>query len=109
MELTEVYTGFRRSKHRRMERSRVRSGSHLKNTLEIGEIISRKDSVSNSTKVETSTRVCGLKTRDMVKELTGELKAKSYAESTQEIGMRTRNMEEELSFTKTEIGTMDTG
>ena len=77
MEPIEVYTGYRRSRHRRMVLLRVKSGSHHRSILAIGEITLRRDSVLNSTKMETNMRVCGHKTNAMVKVLTGKLRVRS--------------------------------
>ena len=109
MELTEVCIGCKRSKLRKMEPSREKSGNHLKSISETGETTSRKVSVFNSTRVETSMRVCGLKIKDMAKVPTGELKVRNSEESTQETGMKIKSMEEELSSTRMETDTMVTG
>ena len=60
-----------------MELSKEKCGKSLHATLETGEITARKVSVFNSIPTTTSTKACGPWTKNMVKELTGEMKAEN--------------------------------
>jgi len=71
--------------------------------------IAKRASASSFTKMEISTRECGLSTSDTAKALTGKTRATNSAENTLAIGMKTKSMEEVLSSTKTEIVTTATG
>ena len=68
---------YRRSKDRRTEASKVRSGSMHQGILEIGKTIKKMDSGSSITRMETSMRVCGRVTRVMDRALTGEMRLES--------------------------------
>ena len=60
MDLTEAYTGLKRSHDKKMAASKARCGRKLLAILVTGETIAKKVSVFNSTKMVTSTKVCGL-------------------------------------------------
>ena len=60
-----------------MEASKEKNGSMLQGISETGRIIAKKASEFNTTKMETSTKVCGEETKDMVKVPTGGMKMES--------------------------------
>lgn len=109
MEHTDLYTGLRKSKDRKMEQLKVKSGRHRKGTLVIGRIMERMVLVFSFTKMETSMKVCGELTKDTDKELIGALKETNYAENTLVIGLKTRNTVEAPFSSKTATGTTGTG
>lgn len=95
-----------------MEASREKNGNTLADTLGIGKITAKMALVSSSTKMETSTKECGLETRDTVKVLTGVTREASSEESTLEIGLKIKSTVEAPSSTKMEtdmtvIGSME--
>lgn len=92
-----------------MAPSRAKSGRHPAGTSVTGEITAKRASVSNSTRMETSMKVCGPWTRNMDKVHTGEMKMPNSGESIPATGLKTRSMVEEPSFSKTVTDTMDTG
>ena len=57
-----------------MEQLKERNGCKLQGILVTGEIIAKRASEFSIIKMATSTKDCGLKTKDMVKELIGEMK-----------------------------------
>ena len=67
----------RKRRDRKMEALKVKSGRMLLDTSVIGRITARRASEFSSTRMETSTRVCGLLTKDMGKVPTGAMKATS--------------------------------
>ena len=92
-----------------MEASKAKCGNNHPVILVIGATTSKKGLAFNIIKTVTSMKVCGLWTRDMAKERTGEQRAANSGVSTQATGTRTKSMEEALFFTKMETDTMDTG
>ena len=92
-----------------MAQSRAKSGKLVRNISVTGATTARKVSAFSFTRMVTSMRACGQLISAMDRELTGKMKAQSYAENTLETGTRTRSMEEVPSFTRTVTGTMDTG
>ncbi len=109
MDHIEVYTGSKRSQSRKMVQFKEKSGLSLQDILVTGETIAKKDLVFNSTRMETSTKVCGQWIRNMVKVLTGEMTPISLEENILAIGSRIRSMEEALSSLRIVIGMMDIG
>ena len=75
--LIELFSGFKNRRPKKTAQSKVISGSHLQSMLETGETIAKKDSVSSTTKMETSMKVCGRWINDMVREHTGEMKIRN--------------------------------
>ena len=67
----------RKKRDRKMEALKVKSGRMLLGTLVTGRTTARRASEFSSTRMETSTRVCGLLTKDMAKGHTGVTKAAS--------------------------------
>ena len=65
---------YRKRKDKKMEASKERSGSTPQGILVIGKTIARKVLEFSSINRETSTRVCGLLIKDMVKEPIGEMR-----------------------------------
>jgi hypothetical protein len=92
-----------------MEALKEKCGLAHQDILVTGEITARKDSVSNFIRTVISTKVCGLWTKSMVKVLIGGMTLINSEESILEIGSKIKNMEEELSFSKIVIDTMDIG
>jgi len=109
MDHIEVYTGSKRSQSKKMVQFKEKCGLSLQDILVTGETTAKKDSVFNSIRMEISTKVCGQWIRNMVKVPTGEMKIASLEENIPEIGSKIRSMVEELSSSKTLIGTMDIG
>jgi hypothetical protein len=77
MELTELFSGFKNKKQRRMAQSKVINGFLRLSMSETGATIAKKVSASSTTKMETSTRACGQLTNVMVRGLTGKMKTKN--------------------------------
>lgn len=91
---------YRRSKGRRMEASRERSGNMLQGTLATGKTTRKMALVSNSTKTETSMKGSGSEINVMVKVHTGVTRMASSVVNIQVTGLMIRNMVEVLSSTK---------
>jgi len=108
-DLTDLSTGLRKSQSRRMELSKEKNGRAHPAILEIGEIIARKDLVSNSILKEINMKVCGQWIKNMAKEHTGDMKLVNSEENIQVIGLKTKSTEEEHSSLRTVIVMMDTG
>ena len=68
---------YRRSKGRRMEASREKSGSRLLAISVIGRTTAKMGSVFSFTRMETSTKACGREIGDMARERTGETRLES--------------------------------
>jgi len=109
MELTDPYTGLRRSRDKKTGASRGRNGSMLPDISETGKIIKKTASVFTSIKMEISMRVSGKETSVTAKAPTGEMKLENFVVSTQGTGAKIRNMAEAHSFTRMAIDTMATG
>lgn len=105
----EVFTGSQRRSGRKMAASKVSSGQLLPGTSVIGKTTAKKDSASSITRKATSTKACGLPTKDMAKAPSGETKAANSAESTLATGTRIKCTEGALFFTKMETATTGTG
>lgn len=103
------FIGSIRSQNKKMEHSKEKCGKMPLDTSAIGETIARKVSVYNSTKMAINMKACGPWIRSMVRALIGEVKAPSYAGSTQGIGSRIRSMAEGHSFLKIAIDMMGIG
>ena len=103
MELIGQFTGLRRSRGKKMEVLKEKSGNTLPDISAIGKIIRRTASVFISIRTAISMRVFGKETNAMVRVPIGEMRLENCAVNIQETGMKTRNMEEALSSTKTEI------
>lgn len=101
--------GSRRSKGRKMEVSRARSGSMRRGTLGTGKTIRKMASVFSSTRTATSMRAYGREIKDTAKALTGEMSLVNYVVNTQETGSKIRSMAGAHSSIKMEIVTMGTG
>jgi hypothetical protein len=106
---TDPSTGSRRSQDKKMAPSRVKSGRPPPGISETGETTARRASVSNSTRMATSTKVCGPWTRNMDRALTGETRMPNSGESIPATGSRTRSTEEVPSSLRIAIGMMATG
>jgi len=71
MVLIGQFIGLRRRKSKKTELSREKSGWPQQNTLEIGKKTWSKDLEFKFTKMMINMKVCGNKTNDMGRELTG--------------------------------------
>ena len=109
MELTDPFTGSRRSRDKRMAASRERSGSMLHDTSETGRTTRRTVSAFTSTRTAISMRASGRETSAMVKEHIGETREENSAANILEIGSKIRNTAEALSSTKTVTAMTATG
>lgn len=109
MDPTEVFTGSKGRTSKKTEASREKSGPTQAGILATGETTARKGLASNSTRMGTNTKECGLWTKSMAKELTGDLMETNSEENTLATGSRTKNMEEEPFSSKTAIVTTATG
>jgi hypothetical protein len=56
---TEPFFGFKNKKQKKMEQLRVTNGYPLQSTLATGATIAKKVSVSSTTRMVTSMKVCG--------------------------------------------------
>lgn len=92
-----------------MEASRERNGNMHPVILEIGKIIRRMVSESNTITKVINTRVSGSAIRDTDRALTGEMRVANCVVNTQEIGLRIKSTEEGHSSTRMAIVTMATG
>jgi hypothetical protein len=108
-EPTELFFGFKNRRRRKTVLLRETSGSLRKSTWETGATTAKKDSVSSTTRMETSMRVCGQLTSATVRELIGEMKIRSSDVSIPAIGSKTKSTVAAPFSTKTEIVTMATG
>ena len=102
MELIGQFTGLRRSRGKKMEVLKEKSGNTLPDISAIGKIIRRTASVFISIRTAISMRVFGKETNAMVRVPIGEMRLENCAVNIQETGMKTRNMEEALSSIRTE-------
>ncbi len=102
MELIGQFTGLRRSRGKKMEVLKEKSGNTLPDISAIGKIIRRTASVFISIRTAISMRVFGRETNAMVRVPIGEMRLENCAVNIQETGMKTRNMEEALSSIRTE-------
>lgn len=108
-ELTDQSTGLRRSRDKKMEVLRERSGNMLQDTSVIGKKIKKTDSVYNSITTATNTKVYGNVINATVKVLTGEMRLVNCVVNIQEIGAKTKSTVAAHSFTKTVTDTMAIG
>ena len=76
MELTELFSGFKNKRQKKMELLRVINGSHLQSMSETGVIIAKKASASSTIRTETSTKACGQLISATARELTGRMRTK---------------------------------
>jgi hypothetical protein len=106
---TDRSTGSRRSRDRRMEVSRERSGNTHPDISATGKRIRRTVSAFNSTKTVTNMRVYGSVISDMAKELTGVMRLESCVVNTQATGTKTKSMDVVPSSIRTATDTMATG
>lgn len=102
-------TGSRRRPSKRMEASKEKFGRVPVVISVIGAITAKKVLEYNSIPKVTSTKECGPWTRNMVKELTGEMKVENFVESTPATGSKTRNMAEAPFSLRIATGTMAIG
>jgi hypothetical protein len=106
---TDLFSGSRRSRDRRMEASRARNGNTLHDTSEIGKITRKTDSVFTSTRMEISMKGFGKETSAMARAPIGGTRQASFVVNTQGTGSKTRSTAEVLSSTRTGTDTTDTG
>jgi hypothetical protein len=109
MELTELFSGFRNKRQKRMVQLRETNGLAQVSTWETGVITVKKALVFSTIRMGINMKACGHSINVMVKELTGVWKTKNSDVNILVIGLKTRNMAEELSFTKMETATTVTG
>ena len=109
MERTELSSGYKNKKQRKMAQLRETNGSAQASTLVTGAIIVKKASVFSTIRMGTNMKECGQSINVMVRVLTGGWKTKNFDVNILVTGSKTRNMEEELSFIKMETATTDTG
>lgn len=76
-ELTELFSGFKSKKQKKMDQSKEISGFPLQSTLETGVITVKRDSESNITKTVISMKECGHLIKDMVRVHTGVWKLRN--------------------------------
>jgi len=107
--LIDLSIGLKKSQSRRMELLKEKNGKAHPGILEIGEIIAKKDSESNSTLKEINTKACGQWIKNMAKEHTGDMKLASLEENILVIGSKIRSMEEAHSSLRTVIVMTDIG
>lgn len=105
----EVCTGLRKRSDKKMAASRESHGKLLHVILVIGVITAKRDSESNTIKMVTNMKECGLLIKDMVKVLIGEQKRANLDVSILVIGLKTKSMEEVHFFTKMVIDMTVTG
>ena len=106
---TDRSIGSRRSRDRRTEASRERSGNTHPDISATGRRIRRTDSVFSSIKTATNTRVYGSVISAMAKELTGVMRLESYVVNIQATGTKTRSMAVVPSSIRTATDTTATG
>jgi len=109
MELIELFLGFKSKKQRKTEQLKEKNGFHHANMLVTGEIIAKKDLESNTIKMATNLKACGLLIKDKDKELIGEMKIRNCVGIILVNGTRTKSKAEVHSFIKMEKDMMDTG
>ncbi len=109
MARTAPSTGSRRSRDKRTEASRERSGNTHLATLVTGRRIRRTDLAFSSTKTETNTRDYGNVISVTVKAPTGATRRANCAVNTQETGSRIKSTVAAPSSTRTATDTMVTG
>jgi hypothetical protein len=109
MELTELFSGFRNKRQKRMVQLRETNGLAQVSTWETGAITVKKALVFSTIRMGINMKACGHSINVMVKELIGVWKTKNLDVNILVIGLKTRSMAEELSFTKMETATTGTG
>ena len=109
MEHTELFSGCKNKRQRRMVLLRETNGLAQASTSETGAITAKKVLVFSTIRTEINMKVCGHSINVMAKELTGVWKTKNSDVNILVIGSKTRNMAEELSSIKMETATTGTG
>jgi len=109
MEHIAPSTGSRRSRDKRTEASREKSGSMHLATSVTGKRIRRTDSAFSSTRMGTNTRGYGNVISATAKAPTGAMRRASCAVNTQETGSRIRSTAAVPFSTRTATDTMATG
>lgn len=111
-ELTELSSGFKNKKPKKMELSRVTSGYHPQSMSAIGEITAKRGSVSSTTRMATNTKECGQLTNDTVRAHTGEMKIRNSDVNIPATGLKIKSTAVEhfsikMAIVTTDIGLMD--
>jgi hypothetical protein len=92
-----------------MDPSKERSGCTAVVILGTGGIITRRVSEFSSSRMETSTKACGVWINDMDRARTGASSWENSGENIPAIGLRIKSMEGEPSSIRMAIATMDIG
>jgi len=109
MELTDLCTGCRKKRSRKMAQLKEKSGKILRATSGTGGITAKRDSEFNTLKTVTSTKECGQLTKSTAREHTGAVRIKNYVVSTQVTGLKTKSTAEVPFSIKMVIVTTDIG